>query len=95
MYVLFGVVKLIKNTDPHKYSFSGCGNGFDAHRFFSMSDGSGLGKNVIILWFNKSSSVQVYNRKKDILILGKDRADGLDDTTIRAEAKYCINFIEQ
>ena len=32
------------------------------------------------------------NRIKDILVLGKDPADGLDDATIRTEAKYCINI---
>ena len=30
--------------------------------------------------------------KKDILVLDEDQTQGLDDTTITAEAKYCINF---
>ena len=45
---LFGAVKLSKNADPDKYSYSGYGIGFDACRTFSSSDGSGFGKNVII-----------------------------------------------
>ena len=31
---------------------------------------------------------------KNILILGEDPTQGLDDTTIKAEAKYPINFRE-
>ena len=42
-----------------------------------------------------SSLVHNDNRKKDILILGKGRADGLDDTTLTAEKKYSINFTKQ
>ena len=34
------------------------------------------------------------NGKKDILILGKDPTDGLDDTRITAEAKSFIIFME-
>ena len=30
--------------------------------------------------------------KKDILVLGKGPTKGLDDTTIKAEAKYPISF---
>ena len=32
--------------------------------------------------------------KKDILVLGEGPTQGLDDTTITAEAKYPINFIQ-
>ena len=35
-----------------------------------------------------SSSVQIDNEKKDILILGIGPTQGLDDTTLTAEAKY-------
>ena len=41
-----------------------------------------------------SSSVHVNNRHKDILILGERSTQGLDDTTLTAEAKYPINFTE-
>ena len=39
-----------------------------------------------------SSSVHPDNKKKDILILGKGPTQGLDDTTLTAEAEYSINF---
>ena len=41
------------------------------------------------------SPVYIHSKKKNILILGKDPTDGLDDTTLIAEKEYCINFIEQ
>lgn len=31
---LLGAVTLIKNSDPDKYSYSGCGIGFDSRYFF-------------------------------------------------------------
>ena len=40
------------------------------------------------------STVYIHSKKKNILILGKDPTDGLDDTTLIAEKEYCINFIE-
>ena len=40
-------------------------------------------------------SAHADNRKKDILILGKGPADGLDETAIIAEAEYPINFTEK
>ena len=41
-----------------------------------------------------SSSVQIDNKNKDILILGKGPTKGLDFTTLTAEAKYPINFAQ-
>ena len=41
-----------------------------------------------------SSSVRVDNKKKDILILFEGLLQGLDDTTLTAEAKYPINFTQ-
>ena len=41
-----------------------------------------------------SSFVHVDNKKKDILVLGEGPTQGLDDTTLTAEAKYCINFTQ-
>ena len=40
-----------------------------------------------------SSSVHTDNKKKDILILGIGPTQGLDDTTLAAEAKYSMNFL--
>ena len=41
-----------------------------------------------------SSSVHIDNKGKGILILGEGPAQGLDDTTLIAEAKYLINFTQ-
>ena len=51
-----------------------------------------MGRNVIIFGADMSSSVHVDNKSKDILILGEGPTQGLDDTTLSAEAKYPINF---
>ena len=39
-----------------------------------------------------SSSVHANNRNKDMLSLGKGQTQGLDNTTLTAEAEYSINF---
>ena len=39
-----------------------------------------------------SSSGHIDNKNKDILILAERPSQGLDDTTLTAEAKYPINF---
>ena len=39
-----------------------------------------------------SSSTHANNKNKDILILGKRQKQGLDNTTLTAEAEYFINF---
>ena len=38
------------------------------------------------------SSVHIGNKHRDILILGEELTQGLDDTTLIAEGKYFINF---
>ena len=40
-----------------------------------------MGKNVIIFGVDISSSANIDNKKKDILILGKGQTQGLADTT--------------
>ena len=84
-------VKLAKNTDPDKYVYTGYGTGFDSSSKVSLPDDS-VGKNVIIFGVDMSSSVHIDNKKKDVLILGKGPQQGLDDTTLTAEAQYSINF---
>ena len=39
-----------------------------------------------------SSSVHINNKNKDILVFGEGPTQGLDDTTLTAEAKYPIYF---
>ena len=45
-----------------------------------------MGKNVIILGADMSSSVHIDNKGKDILILGKGPTQGFDDTALTAKA---------
>ena len=88
---MFGAIKLVINADPDKHNHSGYSTGFDSRSEFSLPDGS-MGKNAIIFRIDMSSSVHIDNKTKDILILGKGPAQGLDDTTLTTEAQYSINF---
>ena len=92
---LFLAANLTKNANIGKYSYFGYDIGFDTPGLFSMSNNSGIGKNVIIFGTEMSSSVHIYNKRKCILILGKDPTDGLDDAILTAEAQYFINFSKQ
>ena len=88
---MIGSVKLTNNADPDKYNYSGYGKGFDFCSEFSFKDGS-VRKNVIIFGAGMSSPVQINDKDINILILDKGPTEGLDDTTLKAEAKYPINF---
>ena len=89
--VLFGAVKLTKNSDIDKYKYSAYGIGFDSKETFSHPS-SGFGQNIIIFGADMSSSVYANNRAKYILILGEGIRQGLDGTTLTAEKIYSINF---
>ena len=78
-----GPVKLNKNANIDKYKYSGYGIIFDRRVSFVFLSG-GFGCNVIIFGADMSSSVHVDNNKKDILILGEGRTQGLDGTTFTA-----------
>ena len=82
---MFGAVKLIKHVDVDLHKYSGYGIGFD--RKWSYSIGDENGKNVIIFGVDMSSSSHIDNKKKDILILGKDPTQGLEHTPT---AENCI-----
>ena len=82
--------KLTKNADIDKYGYSGYVIGFDRHGSFSFP-GTGLGWNVIIFGVDMSSSTNIDNKKKDILILGKGPTQGLEHT-LSAEKMFSINF---
>ena len=69
------------------------GIGFDSRSEISFTDGS-MGRNVIIFGVGMSSSVHVDNKNKDISILGEEPTQGLEDTTLTAEAKYPISFTQ-
>ena len=89
---LFGSVKLTKNADIGKYRYFGYGIGFDRQSSFSI--GNETGKNVIIFGVDISSSTKIDNRKKDILILGKEPTQGLE-STLSAEKTYSTNFTKK
>ena len=89
-----GSVKLTTNADLDKYKYSSYSIGFDSHSESWLPDKS-MGKNIIILGADMSSSVHVDDKGKDILILGEDIwIQGLDNTALTAEAKYSIDFTQ-
>ena len=53
-----------------------------------------MGKNVIISGADISSSVNVDNKNKNILVLGEGPTQRLDDTTLTTETKDPINFTQ-
>ena len=65
----------------------------DAYGKFSLSDGSGFGKNVITFVADMSSSVHTDNKKKYILVLGKGSIDGLKDTTLNLVPRAILKKI--
>ena len=67
---LFGSVQVTKNADIDKYKYSGYSIGFDSRSEPLFADGS-MGTNVIIFGVDISSSMYIYNRRKNILILGE------------------------
>ena len=81
---------MTKHVDIDQYKYSGYGIGFDRKEEFSFSNG--FGRNVIIFGADMSSSVHANNKTKNILVLGKDFIQGLDNTIIYAEKLYSINF---
>ena len=90
---LFRFVKLTKNAGLDKYKYSGYGTRFDPCSEFSLPDGS-MGKNIILFGADMSSSVHIYNKGKDVLILGEAPTQELDHTTLTAEAIYPIDFTQ-
>ena len=88
---LFGNVEITKNADSNKYFYSGYGIAFNSRSLFSIPNFD-WGKNVIIFGVDMCSSVHANNKNKDVLILGKVQTQGLDNTTLTAEAEYSMNF---
>ena len=88
---LFGAFNLTKHVDIDQYKYSGYGIGFDREGEFSFGSNR-FGRNVIIFGADMSSSVHGNNRTKNILVLGKDFIQGLDNTTIYAEKLCSVNF---
>ena len=84
------MTSLTRNADIDKYKYSGYGIGFDRRSSFSFPSGE-FGQNAIIFGVDMSSSTEIDNRKKDILILVKGPTEGLEHT-LTAEKMYSINF---
>ena len=82
---------LTKNTDLDKYKYTGYSIGYDPCSEFVFKDWN-YGKNVSIFGADLSSSVDVDNKEKDILILVEGSTQRLDNTILTAEAKYLISF---
>ena len=87
---MFGAVTLTKSTDVDKYGYSGYGIAFDRKSRFSFP-GGGFAQNVLIFEVDMSSSTNIDNKKKDILVLGKGPTQGLEHA-LTAEKMYSINF---
>lgn len=84
---MFGAVKPAINVDPDKCSYSRHGIEFNSRSLFSTLNS--LGRKVIILGVDNSSLVRT-DDNKNILALDKSPTQGLDNTSILAEAKYPI-----
>ena len=72
--------------------YTGYCRGFGSRSEFFFTDGS-YGINIIIFGAYMNSSVNVNNKGKNILILGKGPSQGLSHT-LTAQAKYPINFTQ-
>ena len=90
---LFGAMKITKNTDYSKNSYTGYGICFDEGRNFSKGNINN-GKNVIIFGVHESSSVQANNKANNIFVIGDLFVQGIDDTTLYAEKLYSQNLTE-
>ena len=87
----FGSEKITKNADSDNYKYIGYSIRFDLRSFY-LSHENTTRRNIIVFGADMHSSVYIDNKRKDILILGDGPTQGLDDTTLTAEAIYSINF---
>ena len=78
-------VKLTKIGDFNNYKYFRYVNWFVVSESFSLSDGNGLDKNVIIFGADMILSVHVNNKRKYILILAKAPKQGLHNTILTVE----------
>ena len=81
-------MKLKRYVDVDLHKYSGYGIGFNKKGSYSI--GGKIGRNVIIFGVHIISSPHIDNKKKDILILGKDPTQGLEHT-LNEEKLYSIN----
>ena len=91
-YKTLGTVKLTKNVDLDKYSYSRFGIGFDPSRSFYLSGCTGFYKTVIIFGAEASSSMHTDNKNKGTLSFSKGPTDSLHKTTFTAEKRILDKF---
>ena len=89
---LFGAVSLTKDSNIDHYKYSGHGIRFYRNGSFSFL-GIGSHKKVIIFGLDMSSSSNIDNKKKDILILDKGPTQGIEHA-LTAEKFHSITFTE-
>ena len=76
----------------HFILLTGYSTGFDSRSEFLFTD-EDFGKNVIIFGADMSSSTYIDNKNRDILILGEEPTQGLNDTTLTAD--FTINNMKK
>ena len=81
---LFGAVKITKNANTSHYKCEGYAICFDSESSFSFGNRIDA-ENVIIFGVNTSNSSHSTNKTQNIYVLGKDFAQGINNTTIYAE----------
>ena len=97
---LFGAIRITKNADYSKSSYTGYGLCFDEGGEFSHTvrqgnfDRTTDARNVIIFGVDMSSSIHTTNRANNIYVMGKEFIQGINDTTIYAEKPFHNNFTE-
>ena len=85
---LFGAMKITKNTDYSKNSYTGYGLCFDEGGTFTHTiregnfDHTTTARNVTIFGVDTSSSIHATNRANNIYVMGKEFIQGINDTTI-------------
>ena len=82
---------MTKNADTDKYKYQGHEIGFDLSGTFTHPDG-GNGKNVLIFEVDMTISKYTNIQTKDVLVLGHDLIQKINDTTIYAAKMYSSNF---
>ena len=91
---LFGAVKITKNVDTSKYSYSGYGISFDSGGSFSFGNNLNA-KNVIIFGSDMLFSSHKTNQTNNVYVLGKKICTRNNGTTLCAEKIYKTDFTEQ
>ena len=82
---------MTKNADTDKYRYQSHGIGFDLTGTFTHPDGE-MSKHVNILGVDMTNSKHANNKTKDVLVLGRDFIQKMDDTTNYAEKMYSPSF---